>query len=291
MITSMTGFGKAICELENKKITIEVKTLNSKQLDLNIRIPSVYKEKELSVRNYIVKSLIRGKVELSFYSELAGAEKTTRINPETVKDYIEQLTTVAGAVGVNNPELMFQMAVKLPDTLKTEFQEIDETEWVEIDKAFKQAVSELIAYREQEGKCLEGDIINRIKLIGESIPKIEKFEKQRIENIRTRITNNLNEFVSKENIDMNRFEQEVIYYLEKFDITEEKVRLKTNCDYFMESIKESGAVGKKLGFISQEIGREINTIGSKANDSDMQKIVVEMKDELEKVKEQLMNVL
>lgn len=291
MLKSMTGFGKAICELNNKKITIEIKSLNSKQLDLNTRMPSFYKEKDLLVRNEIAKRLERGKVEFSFYAELIGEESNTNINKPVVVSYYKQLKEIADELNITSSEQLLQTAIRLPDTLKTEKEELDENEWKSIHASIIKAIDDLITFRVQEGEALEKDIIARINTIASHLTEIETFETQRIDNIKGRILKNLEEFVSNKSIDQNRFEQELIFYLEKLDITEEKVRLRNHCSYFIETANTDQPIGKKLGFISQEIGREINTIGSKANDADIQKLVIQMKDELEKVKEQMLNVL
>ncbi|MDE5418942.1 YicC family protein [Labilibaculum sp. DW002] len=292
MLTSMTGFGKATLELENKKVSIEIKSLNSKQLDIFTRIPNLYKEKDLVLRNDIKKQLERGKVELSIFIESVGAEKETKINQPIVEAYYRQLNELSKELGIElDKEPILQTIVKLPDALKVEYQALDEEEWNQIFDGFKVALSEIMDFRNQEGKALQEDIFARIKNIEQLLDEVPQYENDRIETVKTRINDNLNDFVEKQNVDKNRFEQEIIYYLEKLDITEEKVRLANHCKYFMETSSAGNSVGKKLGFIAQEIGREINTLGSKANDSNIQKIVIDMKDELEKIKEQLLNVL
>jgi uncharacterized protein (TIGR00255 family) len=288
----MTGFGKATLELENKKVSIEIKSLNSKQLDINTRIPNLYKEKDLILRNEIKNKLERGKVELSMYIESVGTDKETKINKPIVEAYYAQLKELSSDLGIPmDQEPILQTIVKLPDALKIEHQELDEEEWNKIFAGFKVAVKDLCDFRNQEGEALQEDIFTRIHNIEELLTQVPQFEQNRIETVKTRINDNLNDFVEKQNVDKNRFEQEIIYYLEKLDITEEKVRLANHCKYFLETANNGNAIGKKLGFIAQEIGREINTLGSKANDSDIQKIVIQMKDELEKIKEQLLNVL
>lgn len=294
----MTGFGKAICELENKKVRIVIKTLNSKQLDIIVKIPNLYKEKELFLRNEIAKQIKRGNVELIIFLEFLKNEKISKINPAIIKNYYEHLNNIAHDLNIKLPEQILSSIIRLPDALTLEAEELDEEEWEQIYESFKRAIDELNAFRTQEGAAIEKDIITRIQFIEKYLSEIHKFEKKRIENIKNRINQGLNKLIlgkekhlNKETIDQNRFEQELIYYIEKIDFTEEKVRLKNHCNYFLENIKDKGPIGKKLGFISQEIGREINTIGAKANDSDIQKLVVQMKDELEKIKEQLMNVL
>ena len=292
MLISMTGFGKATLELENKKVSIEIKSLNSKQLDINTRIPNLYKEKDLVLRNEIKNKLERGKVELSIFIESVGAEKETKINKPIVEAYYQQLNELSEELSIPmDREPILQTIVKLPDALKVEHQELDEEEWNQIFKGFSSAIGDLIDFRNQEGVALQDDIFERIQNIEDLLKEVPQFEQDRIETIKTRINDNLNEFVEKQNVDKNRFEQEIIYYLEKLDITEEKVRLANHCKYFIETANNGNSIGKKLGFIAQEIGREINTLGSKANDSNIQKLVIQMKDELEKIKEQLLNVL
>lgn len=292
MLISMTGFGKATLELENKKVSIEIKSLNSKQLDINTRIPNLYKEKDLVLRNEIKNQLERGKVELSVFIESVGTDKETKINKPIVEAYYQQLTELSSELGIPmDKEPILQTIVKLPDALKTEHQELDEEEWNQIFAGFKSAVADLNSFRKQEGEALQVDIFERIANIEKLLEEVPQYESKRIETVKTRINDNLKEFVEKQNVDKNRFEQEIIYYLEKLDITEEKVRLANHCKYFIETADNGNSIGKKLGFIAQEIGREINTLGSKANDSDIQKIVIQMKDELEKIKEQLLNVL
>lgn len=292
MLISMTGFGKATLELENKKVSIEIKSLNSKQLDINTRIPNLYKEKDLVLRNEIKNQLERGKVELSVFIESVGTDKETKINKPIVEAYYQQLSELSSELGIPmDKEPILQTIVKLPDALKTEHQELDEEEWNQIFAGFKSAVADLNSFRKQEGEALQVDIFERIANIEKLLEEVPQYETKRIETVKTRINDNLKDFVEKQNVDKNRFEQEIIYYLEKLDITEEKVRLENHCKYFIETAKNGKSIGKKLGFIAQEIGREINTLGSKANDSDIQKIVIQMKDELEKIKEQLLNVL
>ncbi len=292
MLISMTGFGKAVVEPKHKKVSIEIKSLNSKQLDINTRIPNIYKEKDLVFRNEIKTQIGRGKVELSIFMETIDAEKATKINKPVIADYYQQLVDISTELNIPvGNETILQTLTKLPDALITEQQELDEEEWNTIFEGFKQAIAELIDFRKQEGCALAEDIFSRIHKIEELLTEVPQFENERIENLKARINDNLSDFIEKQNVDKNRFEQELIYYLEKLDITEEKVRLANHCKYFMETAQQGGAIGKKLGFITQEIGREINTLGSKANHSDIQKIVIQMKDELEKIKEQLLNVL
>jgi uncharacterized protein (TIGR00255 family) len=287
----MTGFGKAVCELGSKKLTIEIKSLNSKQLDMNSRIPGFYREKEIQVRNIISKKLERGKIEFSMYAEVTGTDGNSIINSDIVKSYYKQLLSISDDLGLNSKEELLKIAMRLPDTLKTEREELDENEWLEVEASIEQALNELIRFRNQEGHALELDIHSRVDKILELLDQVKVFEKQRIEKVKERLRQSLKELSENDEYDGNRFEQELIFYLEKLDITEEKVRLANHCQYFLQNIEKTEPVGKKLGFISQEMGREINTLGSKANDSDMQKLVIKMKDELEKIKEQLLNVL
>ncbi len=289
MIISMTGYGKVVRQMADKKVTVEIKSLNSKQSDLNVRMPAIYKEKELGLRSEITKQLERGKIDLAIFVELTGEEKNYSINTSVVKGYFEELKLLSKSLSIQDSTDYMNIIMKMPDVLKTEKVVADEKDWEKIIHTVDKAILELKNYRLNEGKVLEKDIITRIEVILRHLKKIEPLESKRIDAIKTRLRKNLSEL----NImaDENRFEQELIYYLEKTDITEEKVRLKSHCDYFLNTISEHEASGKKLGFIAQEIGREINTIGSKANDADIQKIVVQMKDELEKIKEQLFNVL
>jgi len=290
MIKSMTGYGKAECELKDRKVTIEIKSLNSKNLDIYAKIPGLYRQKELEIRNSISKTLQRGKVEIVLYYEVTDDKKGTTINSGVVKNYYNQLKSIATDLSIPESERFLQMALRLPDTLNVERDEIDQDDWKIISKTIGEAMLQLDDFRVQEGEYLKKDIENRIKLINQYKEEITPFELNRTEKIRAKLQENLSH-LSDQEIDKNRFEQELIYYLEKLDITEEKVRLTNHCNYFTEMINEPESNGKKLGFITQEIGREINTIGSKANDSDIQKFVILMKDELEKIKEQMLNIL
>jgi len=285
MIYSMTGYGKSILQLPTKKISIELKSLNSKSLDLNTRMPSVYREKELEIRKLLADKLERGKIDFSIFLEMTAEDTSTQINAPVVKQYINQLRKV-----VDGDEMeLLKMAVRFPDALNTVREEIDETEWKSIEDEIKSAIENINNYRLDEGKVLEVDFLKRISIIEELLNKVMEMDPERILAVRERLLKGVEEL--KEKYDENRFEQELIYYIEKFDITEEKVRLKNHLEYFTESINSKDSNGKKLGFISQEIGREINTIGSKSNYAPMQQLVVQMKDELEKIKEQLLNVL
>lgn len=287
----MTGFGKSSCELEKKTVTIEIKSLNSRQTDIYTRLPNLIKGKDLEIRNEIIAFLKRGKIEVSVNLESKEGELSTNLNAAAIKNYYQQLNEISSDLGLTLSEAIMQTIVRLPESLNSDKDEMNDEEWQEIMKVLREALSEVDKFRLQEGNAMVNDIKERILLILQYLDKIGTFESRRLDNIRNRLKENLNEFFNQENIDNNRFEQELIYYLEKLDITEEKVRLKNHCEYFMEVLKEEDSVGKKLGFVTQEIGREINTIGSKANDSEIQKLVVMMKDELEKVKEQLMNIL
>lgn len=281
----MTGYGKTVLQLEHKKITIEVKSLNSKNLDLNVRIPAYYREKELGIRKCIGKELVRGKVDFSIYVEDNGGETISKVNENVVKEYMNQLKNVVEA---DSAELL-KMAIRLPDSLKTEREELNEDEWSKIENGINDALANIQLYRTEEGQSLFNDFIVRIENITELLEEVIKIDPERIEQVKERLRKAVDDL--KVNVDENRFEQELIYYIEKLDITEEKVRLKNHLAYFTKELNSNGSNGKKLGFISQEIGREINTIGSKANYAPMQKMVVQMKDELEKIKEQNLNVL
>lgn len=281
----MTGYGKEVIQLPSKTITIEIKSLNSKSFDLNTRIPSYYREKELEIRDLLAKSLQRGKVDFTLNIESTGAETSAQINEAVVKSYIEQLANVVNG----DPVELLKMAVRMPDALKTEREEIDENEFQEILKGIERALKAINEYRSDEGMVLEADFLMRSQQIRVLLEEVIAMDPDRIGAVRERLLKSISDL--KETVDENRFEQELIYYLEKYDITEEKVRLSNHLNYFEESIHSEESNGKKLGFITQEIGREINTIGSKANYAPMQQLVVQMKDELEKIKEQSLNVL
>jgi uncharacterized protein (TIGR00255 family) len=287
----MTGFGRTTCDLAEKVVVIEIKSLNSKQLDLNLRLPPQYREKEMDLRNELVNRLKRGKVDVNVNIEYKEGRQAIQINAAIVMNYYRQLKALSDEMGISSTDSLLQAIIRLPDAVVAEKEIPDAEEWDKFQYAFTLAVDELEQFRNQEGKALAFDIVNRINLIETLLTQVEPFEKERENTIRTKLSSSLLEFVPQESLDKNRFEQELIYYLEKFDISEEKTRLKHHCLYFVEVMKEPDQVGRKLGFVAQEIGREINTIGSKANHSGIQKIVVMMKDELEKVKEQLMNIL
>ncbi len=292
MIKSMTGYGKANCECNNHQYTIEIKSLNSKQSDINIRIPQFFKEKEIAIRNLLNNKLVRGKIECSIRMENESTEKGNSINKNLFKEYFRQLKTISEELGSKvDDETIFKSVVRLPDLLRTGNDELSDEEWKMLEIKMGEALSQLESFRVQEGNALSEDIIYRIDSIYSLLQKIPAFEDERMQTIKERLQKNLADSVSSENVDLNRFEQEIIYYLEKLDITEEKIRLANHLSYFKSTSEENDLSGKKLGFITQEIGREINTIGSKASHTEIQKIVVQMKDELEKIKEQLMNVL
>lgn len=285
MIQSMTGYGKTVLQLPTKKISIELKSLNSKNLDVNARMPSMYRAKELDIRKLLAKHLERGKVDFSLYVEITGEDTSSTINKTVVKEYIKQLKEV-----VNGDETeLLKMAIRLPDAVTTERDDIDEEEWHTIESGINEAISKIKSYREDEGAILKQDFADRINTLKQLLEEVIAMDPERIEGVRARLEKGIADI--KEKVDENRFEQELVYYIEKFDITEEKVRLDNHLEYFIKALNSDNSNGKKLGFISQEIGREINTIGSKSNYAPMQKLVVQMKDELEKIKEQLLNVL
>ncbi|MGK0413463.1 MAG: hypothetical protein ACJA1B_001666 [Polaribacter sp.] len=288
MIQSMTGYGKSVLQLPTKKVTIEIKSLNSKNLDLNVRIPSYYKEKELNVRKKLAKTLIRGKVDFSIFVEMTADETATTINHGVVKQYMQQLRNVVQTGNSDDVELL-KMAVLMPDALKTERAELDENEWTLINQSVDNALEEIVQYRVDEAASLELDFKERIANIESYLEEVKALDIDRIENVKTRLKKAIDDL--KVDTDENRFEQELIYYLEKLDINEEKVRLENHLDYFLQTLKTPDSNGKKLGFIVQEMGREINTTGSKANFAPMQKAVIQMKNELEQIKEQILNVL
>lgn len=286
MIVSMTGFGKAFVQLPTKKITVEIKSLNSKGLDLNVRMPSAYREIELGLRNEISQQLERGKIDVSVYIEITGEETTAKVNAPIVKNYIAQMREILPTA--DETELM-KMAVRMPDALKTEREELDKNEAEAIQKLTSEALQNIVSFRKDEGVSLESEFKLRIANIKKLMNEAVSFDTERIETVKNRLRTALDEL--QQTVDENRFEQELIFYLEKYDITEERVRLKNHLDYFLQTMNKNEANGRKLGFITQEIGREINTMGSKSNHSEMQKLVVMMKDELEKIKEQVLNVL
>lgn len=285
MIKSMTGYGKQVLQLPTKKITVELKSLNSKNLDINARIPQGYRGKELELRKLIASTLVRGKVDLALYVELTGEEASSEINTGIVKKYMEQLGSIAEGDSIK----LLEMALKMPDTLKTDKDDIDDAEYEDIKKSLTGAIGALDNFRMTEGKVLEKDFQHRLQLIRKLLDEVIAIDPERLDSVRERLNKAVADIQA--DVDQNRFEQELIYYLEKYDITEEKVRLANHLNYFETTLHSSDSNGKKLGFICQEMGREINTIGSKANFAPMQQLVVQMKDELEKIKEQLLNVL
>lgn len=291
MILSMTGFGKSVVEIPNKKITVELKSLNSKQLDLSARIPSYYREKELELRNRIALHLERGKVDLTIYVENSGSEVNATLNLPLIATYKKQVEEMAQTLSISLPEDWYNVLLRFPDAMKTDtIASIGEVEFNALCSAVDKAVAELMEFRRQEGLKLEDFFTDRINNIRNLLAEIPQYENERIEKIRSRIEEGLSKFNPIE-VDKGRLEQEMIYYIEKLDINEEKQRLTQHLNYFLETMSTGHGQGKKLGFISQEMGREINTLGSKSNHAEMQKIVVKMKDELEQIKEQVLNVM
>ena len=284
MIQSMTGFGKSVLSLNDKHISIEIKSLNSKSIDINTRIPQAYREKELDFRKLIAEQLLRGKVDFSIFVENTGTQTPSKINPNIVKSYIEQMRAI---VDGDLTELL-KMAVRMPDALQTTTESVSEEELSAIFEHISLAITDLQSFRIQEGKVLEKDFVLRISNIDSLLQEVQALDSERLALIRERLEKAVADI---QNVDANRFEQELIFYLEKLDITEEKIRLKKHLDYFLETLHSEDSNGRKLSFIAQEIGREINTLGSKANFAPMQQLVVQMKDELEKIKEQVLNVL
>ena len=286
MIQSMTGFGKATMQLSHKKITVEIKSLNSKGLDLNVRVPTVYREMELSIRTQLSTALERGKIDFSLYVEAINDETTSKLNQSIINSYISQLKAIV--TGADETELL-KMAVRFPDALKIEREALDENEWNQIELVIANAIVNIKNFRQDEGNSLEKEFVLRTKNIHNLMVEAISFDAERIETVKNKLKTAIEDL--KISIDENRFEQELIYYIEKYDITEERVRLENHLNYFNETLSGTEANGRKLGFITQEIGREINTMGSKSNHTKMQKLVVMMKDELEKIKEQVLNVL
>ena len=287
----MTGYGKSEAELNNAKLSIEIKTLNSKQIDLNVRLPHAYNSKEVEVRSLVSKSLERGKIAVFINKESLGEDAKHEINTDLAKSYYTQIKAIATEVGDNSTEILSTI-MRMPDVVKQNTSEVDKAELQQLMQLVKETLANVDEFRIEEAKAMEEDFRLRIANILELLTQVEPLETTRIERVKDRLEQALLKNIDESKVDKNRFEQEVIFYLEKFDITEEKVRLKKHCSYFIETLDNNNiSKGKKLGFITQEIGREINTLGSKSNDSDMQKIVVNMKDELEKIKEQALNVL
>ncbi len=291
MLHSMTGYGKASCEYNNKKIVIEIKSLNSKQLDVQTRIAALYREKDIEIRNAIAARLERGKIDLSLYIEDAGSTAATRINQAVVENYRQQIVDTCNTLGMPMPDNMMELILRMPETLKTESAVLDENEWRVILGLLDEAFAQIEAFRIQEGQSLYNMFVGKIDAIGTLLAQVEPYEDERLTKIKSRIEEGLKTLEEKISVDRNRLEQEMIFYIEKLDINEEKVRLRNHLRYFIETMDNEKAPGKKLGFIAQEMGREINTLGSKSNHSEMQIIVVKMKDELEQIKEQVLNVL
>ena len=290
MIQSMTGFGKAITELQTKKVTIEVKALNSKQFDIFTRIPPIYREKEMDIRSALLQQLERGKIELTITVEHIGMDSDAKINASVIAGYKKQIEEIAGSLQISPPTEWFPTLLRMPDAIKTEMVEANEEEWKRVFQGIEEAIRKVCEFRIQEGEMLCQLFTQKITAISELLKQIEPYEKERLEKIKSRITENLQKIPDVQ-VDSNRLEQEMIYYIERLDVNEEKTRLGNHLDYFLDTLKSGAGQGKKLGFIAQEIGREINTMGAKSNHAEMQQIVVQMKDELEQIKEQVLNVL
>lgn len=291
MIQSMTGFGKASGDIHGKKVVVEVKSLNSKQIDISTRIAGLYREKDIEIRNELSQTMERGKVDFALYIDNSGKEAVTQINTSILQSYYEQIQGLSQQLNIPEPANWYEVLLRLPDVMKSDSQELDEDEWLSVQELIRTAVKDLKTFRKQEGKSLEKVFRDRIAHISDLLLEIEPYEKERVDKIKTRLEENLASLADKIEIDKNRLEQELIFYIEKLDVNEEKVRLRNHLSYFIETIEKESNPGKKLGFIAQEIGREINTLGSKSNHSEMQKLVVLMKDDLEQIKEQVLNVL
>lgn len=290
MIKSMTGFGKKDAEFPGKKVTVEIRSLNSKQLDLNLKVSGVYREKEFELRSLVTKEINRGKVDFSIYMDYSHDDRDPIINKEVFAAYLKQMNQLAKDNGIKmKNEPIFQTILRLPDVLKAEKQEMTDGEWKAVYAAVLEAINQFNSFRVQEGEALRVDLSQRVEAIAHKLAAIEPFEKERIETVKNRLTEAVSELQSQP--DPDRFQQELIFYIEKLDVNEEKVRLSNHLKYFISTMNEEENAGRKLGFIAQEMGREINTLGSKANHAAIQKLVVEMKDELEKIKEQILNVL
>jgi uncharacterized protein (TIGR00255 family) len=294
MIKSMTGYGKTSIGISGRNLTIEVKTLNSKQLDLNLKIPGYLKEKEFEIRAMITQKLERGKVDFFIGTEVTGESLSFGINHDLAKKYYAQIKSLSDGLGIETHTDLISLLLRMPDVMETSKDELTENDWTVLCGSIQEALAIADNFRVEEGKILESDMLMRVQSILQHLDAIVPHEKRRITGVRERMLREFSKYGedgANPPADQNRFEQELIYYLEKLDITEEKVRLLKHCEYFLETLHEAGSQGKKLGFVTQEMGREINTIGSKANDADIQRIVVQMKDELEKIKEQLGNIL
>lgn len=291
MLHSMTGFGKAVTETPGRKITVEIRSLNSKQLDLNLKVPWIFKEVELEMRKILGQELLRGKIDVNVYLEVLEEENPPLINSSVVTHYHKQLREIAGDLGLDRDADYLSMIMRLPEVLRTEKPELKEEDWKELQSILQEALDAIQLFRKQEGESLERDLRHSLEEIKTLSAEIVPLLEQRIQHIRERIGGNLTEYLSQDNVDPNRLEQEIIFYIEKLDVNEELVRLENHCAYFLETLEYPSSQGKKLGFIAQEIGREINTLGSKANDALIQKKVIRMKEQLEKIKEQVLNVL
>lgn len=291
MLLSMTGYGKKDVEYTDKTISVELKALNSKYCDINIKIPSVFREKEIDLRKKLSQELKRGKINCLIEQQYTTEDAAADINKPVVRNYMHQISELSKEMDIPLSGELLRAALQMPETIKRDEEELTDEEWQKIIQVLEKALADLTAFRKQEGKAIEEDFTQRLSVMYSYLDKIDKTDHGRIDKVKERLNSRIKELKNDYEIDAERFEQELVYYLDKFDITEEKVRLKNHLDYFMEIMKAENSEGKKLNFVAQEIGREINTIGSKANDAEIQKLVVQMKDELEKVKEQLMNVL
>ncbi|MDR2804105.1 MAG: YicC family protein [Dysgonamonadaceae bacterium] len=290
MIQSMTGFGKITTELPGKKISVEIKSLNSKQLDINTRIPNAYRDKEIEIRNLLSQTVERGKVDFSIYSDNVDTNVSSKINPMAVEMYYRQIRDAAQKLQLDLPDDWFSILLRLPDAVKTEIVEPDETEWKIVKNTIQEALKAFVAFRIQEGKMLETVFRTKVEAILALLKEVDNYDGERTEKIKNRLYDSIKK-LELSGYDENRFEQEMIYYIERLDVNEEKSRLDNHLKYFLETMNNEKSQGRKLGFIVQEMGREINTLGSKSNHAEMQKIVVQMKDELEQIKEQILNVL
>ncbi|MCB9195995.1 MAG: YicC family protein [Flavobacteriales bacterium] len=290
MIKSMTGFGRSEATIGNKKVSVEVKSLNSKGLDLNLRLPSYYRTKEMELRSLLSTEVSRGKCDVYISYEVLGGEQNHTINKDLLGKYLNELRDFEKQNNLSSPDHL-SILMRMPDALISNKEDLSDEEWRFTEQIVREAIANFHSFRAEEGNSLYQDLLDRIQSISKLQKEVEQYENERIITVRDRINKNLNDMIEQKSIDMNRFEQEIIYYLEKYDVSEEKVRLDAHLNHFIKTMQEEGENGKKLGFISQEIGREINTLGSKANHAEMQKIVVLMKDELERIKEQVLNVL
>ncbi|WP_302983573.1 YicC/YloC family endoribonuclease [uncultured Muribaculum sp.] len=291
MILSMTGFGKATAAIPNKKITVEIKSLNSKQLDMSARVPAAFREKELELRNILAERIVRGKVELLIYTESVGIETTVSLNIPLMAAYKEQVEEMARQLGIAWPDDWYSVLLRFPETVKSDVPAtMSDEEWQTLRQVTEQAIDQLMQFRQKEGQKLEAFFTERVNRISDLLGQVDPFEKERVAKVRARLEENLAK-IDTVSFDKNRLEQELIFYIEKLDINEEKQRLSQHLSYFKETMANGFGQGKKLGFIAQEMGREINTLGSKSNNADMQRLVVRMKDELEQIKEQVLNVM